>query len=411
VACCGKKNKEAAINIPLEPTPTIAKLSTENPIDSRSKKHIIYIKDSDKINESVRARSALCSMCVENLNGVCIESREETTGGHATVESLINNQSTECPKHVWKSNKNQTNEKKSCTQCGRIHTYGADICKVCVQTLERKRRNLERGIGSKPNLLAHTRARKEIPENIDYTIRQDPFVNPVVKNLHFFIYPKYEISTVFHLEKLKESIDTFNGKRICCIAIDEDTVQDKFLNEFNALFTDIYMVSNNPKKRERAGFIPSLEKLQTFNKDEAICFAHGKGQQYHTKSSPVIIDWTSSMYETCVNNWDNVKYFMEKGYPAVGSFKNNSAFRNTPFAWHYSGSFWWCRSYKLFQRNWRNICNRWWGSESYVGRQFTREEGACLFGEMLPGESLYEHHTWNRINSELENWRKNNVLS
>ena len=166
------------------------------------------------------------------------------------------------------------------------------------------------------------------------------------------------------------------------------------------------MVRNESKKRERVGFIPSLQKIISDDPNEVICFAHGKGQQYHTKSSTIITKWTDAMYETCVKNWDGVKREMEKGYPAVGSFKSVGAFRNTPFAWHYSGSFWWARSHKLYKRRWRGICKRWWASESYVGRHFTREEGACLFGE-ITGSSLYDPQTWDYVSSELEKWREN----
>ena len=99
---------------------------------------------------------------------------------------------------------------------------------------------------------------------------------------------------------------------------------------------------------------------------------------------------------------------MEKGYPVVGSFKSTEQFKNTLHCWHYSGSFWWARSYRLFSRNWKRVCTKWWGSESYVGRHFTKEEGACLFGELLSGESLYETTTWSRISPALEDWRKEN---
>ena len=137
---------------------------------------------------------------------------------------------------------------------------------------------------------------------------------------------------------------------------------------------------------------------------------HESYRQFHTKSSTIIRQWTDAMYETCVKNWEQVKIKMEEGYPAVGSFKSVGQFRNTSFAWHYSGSFWWARSYRLNQRRWRGVCKRWWASESYVGRHFTREEGACVFGE-ITGSSLYDHKTWESVNSELEKWRKVNELS
>lgn len=400
MGCCGKKNKDAPVNLNLNPPKPV---NTKFP----DERQIIYIKDDQKTSERVRARSAMCSMCVENLNGLCLQHRDEKTGGHAVISELVNNVNESCPLKVWKSEDDdqQTNKKKSCTLCGRLHSYGAAICKICVQDLERKRRNLERGIGTKSNLLALSRSKKHLPDNVDYSIREDLFTSTPITNLHYFIYPKYEESTIFHLDRLERYTKKFNGKKICCIAVDDDTHQDKYIPQLKELFTDIYMVANNPKKREKVGFIPSLDKLQTTNRNEVICFAHGKGQQFHTKASPIIREWTDSMYETCVDNWDQVREFMEKGYPVVGPFKNETAFKNTAFGWHYSGSFWWARSYRLFERNWRNICSRWWASESYVGRHFTKEEGACLFGKMEPGESLYHHQMWDRLRVDLQNWR------
>lgn len=406
MACCGKKNKDAPVNLKLNPPTPV---NTKFP-DNRQ---IIYIKNDEKASETVRARSALCSMCVENLNGQCLKTRDEKTGVHSPINKFVNDLDKSCPIGVWGSESQfeHTNKKRPCKLCGRLHNYGSHICKVCVQNLERKRRNLEKGIGSKANLLAMARSKEQLLESVDYTVREDPFTETATKNLHYFVYPRYEESTRHHIDKLKECIHNFNGKRVCCIAVDDETYQDKFIPELRDLFTDVYMIPNNPKKRERAGFIISLDKLQTKDTNEVICFAHAKGQQYHTKSSPIIKEWTDTMYETCVNNWRNVKRFMENGYPAVGSFKNNTAFKNTAFGWHYSGSFWWARSYKLFQRNWRGVCSRWWASESYVGRHFTREEGACLFGEMAPGESLYHHQIWDRLRVDLDNWRKENELS
>ncbi|NDI04233.1 MAG: hypothetical protein EBY77_08835 [Rhodobacteraceae bacterium] len=96
------------------------------------------------------------------------------------------------------------------------------------------------------------------------------------------------------------------------------------------------------------------------------------------------------MYETCLRNWIEVEDAMTQGYPVAGAFKSTAAFQTAQYKWHYSGSFWWARSQKLFEnRLWQEMCNRWWGFESYVGRHFTRQEGYCLFRPLYRGEALY----------------------
>ena len=57
---------------------------------------------------------------------------------------------------------------------------------------------------------------------------------------------------------------------------------------------------------------------------------------------------------------------------------------------------------------WKEMCNRWWGFESYVGRHFTRQEGYCLFRPLYAGESLYDAPVWDRVLKDLDDWRVEN---
>ena len=234
-----------------------------------------------------------------------------------------------------------------------------------------------------------------------------PFTGQVTKHLHYFMYPRYEDSTSYHLTQLRRSVGAFNGKRVICIATDANTVEKQFRSEIEELFTDVIYAVNNPRLRELVGFVDSLKKLASQDPNHVICFAHAKGQQAHTHNTEVIRIWNDVAYETCVRNWEGVKAAMEKGHPITGVFKSIGAFRTTAYKWHYSGACWWGRSAAIFENpQWQKTCNTWWGSESYVGRHWWSEEAHCLFGDNTGGGSLYDPRTWVRLEKELEEWRK-----
>lgn len=407
MGCC-RSSKSSTPKLPQTVQPSLAPTPPKQP---DLHEEITPLASASKIHDYPRARLAICNLCVHNNAGVCEEQKKLTPDKACLVEIGVEFPHTSCPQQFWPSHvDHHYSTKNICSACKRVHSYASIICKHCVYDLERKRRNLDKGIGHRPDLLKHERQKlRDGIRAVDHTVRPFAFDNDPIKNLHYFIYPRYQESIEYHLDQLRRSIDLFNGKRICCVATDKDTLHEEYKDQLESLFTEVYYLPNSPKKRERLGFISTLDRLVTNNTNEVICFAHAKGQQYHTKSSPVIKKWNDAMYDTCVRNWRNVKTAMEEGYPVAGSFKSLRAFRSTKFSWHYSGSFWWARSYKLFHRNWRVICQRWWGTESYVGRHFSREEGYCLFHQLDYG-SLYEPELWQSLDLELEQWRTDNEL-
>lgn len=334
----------------------------------------------------VDERRAICKACIHGKNTpdcLIVESRNP---GRANIESGIRRASLKCPKDNWYAVKTE------CPRCRRMEVISESIgaCRWCALSV-----------------------RFKPVANITRPLQPLAFNGSSVRNLHYFLYPRSESSTRYHLDKLRESIDTFNGKRICCVATDAKTIEQAIADDLNRLFTHVYYRPNDPRKREGVGFLPSLELLKTKSSKEVICFAHAKGQQPHTEQSDAIRKWSDAMYETVVNNWPAVKDAMEQGYPIAGSFKSLGAFRSTMHKWHYSGSFWWARSASLFANpHWRNTCSNWWLSESYVGRHWTRDEGYCLFGDNIVNGSLYHASTWaDRIDKELEEFRKMQLVA
>jgi len=240
-----------------------------------------------------------------------------------------------------------------------------------------------------------------------HDISPKPFTSTPILNLHYFLYPRYLQSSQWHLDRLRCGIEQFNGKRVCCVAVDENTCQSELRDQLDELFTDVYYVPNNPSRRELVGFVPTLTKLFSLDVNEAVCFAHAKGQQAGTSVCPLIRKWVEACYETVVFNWGQVRPAMETGYPLAGSFKVLGQFRSSRYKWHYSGSYWWGRSASIFtNQHWQSTCNHWWGSESYVGRHWSHDEGYCLFADNVVASSTYSQEMWaTRYDAELDQWR------
>lgn len=215
-----------------------------------------------------------------------------------------------------------------------------------------------------------------------FTFNPDPIdlEQSAVKDLHYTIYPARQDTTDSHIERLENSIDNFNGIRVCSLLVDDKTCEYRYESKLNKLFDIVNTQINDPKLRETKAFIESLSYLKSEDPKRVICFGHAKNQQErHPKVDKAINYWTDSLYTYCFDNWEGVLKSFKDGYSATGACKLNSGSQVSRFKWHYSGSFWWVRSSKLFSNPfWDHIVQNPFGSESYVGYRFFTEEADCL---------------------------------
>jgi hypothetical protein len=89
----------------------------------------------------------------------------------------------------------------------------------------------------------------------------------------------------------------------------------------------------------------------------------------------------------------------------AGSFKRYGMF-TTPgnHKWHYSGTFYWFRNQPVFERDWRKIDRKFFGSESWPGHVATEREAACLFHDHCG--DLYQMAYWQQaVEPDWTNWR------
>jgi hypothetical protein len=334
------------------------------------------------------SRMKVCENCEWCKFSICRIVAAKHGKSKANIEHGIRRLSLSCPDGRWGP------ITRECVGCSRS-TVVDDVTGFCKWCISKKKIGREHRISYTPRKVVH--------------VSPNPFKGTPIRHLYFFLYPRYKESTEYHLDRLRKSIKTnaFNGKKICCVATDGDTLQDKYRGELDHIFDEVFYITNDPKRRESAGFVRGLKPLASFSNEEMICLIHGKGQQSHSHDDDTIRMWTEAMYETVVDNWQEAVRAMEDGYPLAGSFKSVGNFATTPNKWHYSGTFYWARSSVLFgNKAWQQMCNQWWAAESYVGRHFADFEGFCLFGDNTGGGSLYHPVTWVKLNKELKEWRK-----
>jgi hypothetical protein len=214
------------------------------------------------------------------------------------------------------------------------------------------------------------------------------------------------------LRLLIENHTIWNGRKILCVVA--STSRDKHLTSISSfdeyreqlldLGFEIEEFTNNRKLREAAYFTHVLEKLKSEDPSEAICNLHTKGVTYGNHPESVVHRWGDTMFETVAANWREAINSLN-GFGCTGSFKRYGQFRTLGNnRWHYSGTFYWLRSRDLFRRNWEYIDQSFFGTESYVGSHFTKDEGACLFLDNC--EDLYKDNYWDQtVTPAIHLWR------
>lgn len=96
----------------------------------------------------VRARASICSVCDSNDAGICKAQKKVTPDKDCVIQIGVQKPEAKCPKHLWgQHNDADFRDTNECKRCYRIHKQKTEICKVCVNDIERRRRNADRGIG------------------------------------------------------------------------------------------------------------------------------------------------------------------------------------------------------------------------------------------------------------------------
>lgn len=209
----------------------------------------------------------------------------------------------------------------------------------------------------------------------------------MIRNLIFYCYPVRGSVWSWHVPRLLERLEVWNGRRLLVVAIDERTENlSTVFDTFARLDAEVLVRENDPKLGETAHFIDTLGLLESEREDEATFYAHAKGVTRKGAYLEPVLNWSRLMYDANLSRPALVDRKLAES-PAVGCLR----WEHEPprRGWCFAGTFFWLRHSALFTRDWRRIDRGFYGVEDYPGAQFEKKESYCLGGSGTTPENLY----------------------
>lgn len=187
-----------------------------------------------------------------------------------------------------------------------------------------------------------------------------------------------------NVAQLLRRIELFNGKRVIAVVHGDglesvETVQSAFAGHR----VDEWVIrANDRQTREMATFPTLLERMESTDEADAFFYAHAKGVRHWPDK---VAHWRNTMYHVCLDDLPKVAAALTT-HVCAGPFKHKGTCKSPDGTrtgpWHYSGTFYWVRSARLFSRpDWRTMHPTAWWSEQYLGVLIPSEQAACLYGE------------------------------
>lgn len=231
---------------------------------------------------------------------------------------------------------------------------------------------------------------------------------PVRRNFMMHVWPVKDFGAwQWNMDQVLQRAHLFNGRRVIAIAVSDATDSAEVVKEYMRDFTDEFIVvPNDSRLREVVTFVPMLERMETLDANTITFACHAKCVRHRIgidDDGSTVFDWTRAMYETCLDRMPLVEtQLITKAM--TGSFKRYGQFTTRGnHRWHYSGTFYWFRNRDVYQRNWRHVDRKFFGTESWPGHMFRPEETGCLFMDGV--DDLYVKDYWMKtIKPALEQW-------
>lgn len=226
--------------------------------------------------------------------------------------------------------------------------------------------------------------------------------NKKKRNLVYHIWPKKGNGTwLWNVEQLLKRIDQFDGIRSIAVAIDENSDS---LEDVKAAFGEVRIdnwieVKNSVSDGEATTFNLLLDTIRA--DDDSITFrGHAKGVRYDNPEETR--DWSSMMYEVCLDNENYVDAMLEN-YPCCGPFVVESDWPNHG-RWHFSGAFYWFRTSELMREKSKVGNEGYWLAELWPQIMWERPQAGVLFGQTCA--RLYDKPELQRMKEWLAGWRQ-----
>lgn len=186
-----------------------------------------------------------------------------------------------------------------------------------------------------------------------------------------------------NIEMLKQRIHHFDGIKIAAVSYGEglDPIYD--VQDILPEIDEWIFAPNDQDLRESVTLLPMLEHLALFRQehpDSMVFFGHTKGTT--RGDSKAVKIWTELCYEHNLDRIPEIEKQLEIYY-CTGTFKTTTKniFFPKESKYHFSGSFWWGRTDKIFERNWNNFPLMRYTFEAYPSLIFSKGEAGCIFGE------------------------------
>jgi hypothetical protein len=222
----------------------------------------------------------------------------------------------------------------------------------------------------------------------------------MIKNLVYYCY--FENSEInefvkYNLTLLNRYLSIFDGQKIIKIAVDDlSKDNDKLISLFPNC--DVEVVQNNSETRESEYFIESLKEIK--NTNSITFFAHNKGSKNGGAGNNVVKIWLLSMYffnleESYLSNIEynltNDKTFsgiMQITVPCPPWVTTN---------WHYSGTFFWFNTQKLFNIDGWDIFEKGrFSVEGYPGQMVDVSQSHVTLCSENYNWNSYQPIIWNK---------------
>lgn len=223
------------------------------------------------------------------------------------------------------------------------------------------------------------------------------------RNLLFHLYPKTGSVWPWHVARLLERKDVWNGRRIVTVATDESTAPPTAVKAvLSQLGAELFFERNSPDLGETAFFTNRLALLRSLDPEEATFYAHSKGATHEGPKLEAVMRWTKAMYDLCLDSVPAVERALSL-FAAVGCFRH--MLNHAGSRWCYGGTFFWFKHSILFSRDWMNIERTKYGTEGYPGRHLRWGEMAAFTPDDVGPEWLYGAH--GGVTDKLvEEWKK-----
>lgn len=223
---------------------------------------------------------------------------------------------------------------------------------------------------------------------------------PPARHLLYHIYPLASGAAVWRrgIDQLRARWSLFTGHKIVAVLTGPGLAPVSEVIAHLPPECEVLALPNNPKLREVATWVPLWDwVLARVRPSDAVFYAHAKGVTRPDDPGNSCHWWASLQYSLLLDHLTLVDSQLDR-YPITGAFKKLGPAFDGQVPWHYSGTFFWVRAGDFAARPWRNVPQKWWGTEAWPGLAYRAPEAGCVFHEARAGVlNLYDVDYWQAV--------------